>query len=293
MGSGGFFCKMFLPSSGCVAYACEVNYHRQGKTEGNQGIGYGLDNMFKNNFNVYKSDFLFIGDPCKEENERTWLKFVMHLRDDAQPVTHFDIFGDMNSKAIPRQLKIEGSVDGLSWTELYSNIGGDDFADTDASLGSTGGWWLSTLERAKSEPNYEQHKYDNSLFQFFQTGISADEIDGFADNIYIGENMQGFLVHGEGTLSATGPFELDHLIVDARKGDCGTLENFTIVEGGLISVRNVPPMGAKIRLPNLIDCEGSMADWYVLVESEGFGAAIKGDYIVVTSERPGMVILVK
>ena len=217
-----------------------------------------------------------------------WYSIVMRLPERAPAITHFDIQTMANLNGyMPTRMKLEGSTDGIVWSEVWSNIDGDEID-----------WGAEKYNRWMSDPTatgnaHESLAYDEfSPFNLWRSGFWADEVE---DWFSLNDAMEGFSVLDGATLAATHRYELANFVIDASAGDCGTLENFALVPGGLITLKNVPPMGARIHLPLLDNCEGDFNDWNLVVEGypEGFDARIKGDYVVVESNRPGMIILIK
>ena len=56
-------------------------------------------------------------------DSNSWVRIVMHLPEGSAPVNHFDVQGVANSwDYLPSRLKLEGSCDGIHWTEVWGNV---------------------------------------------------------------------------------------------------------------------------------------------------------------------------
>lgn len=111
--------------------------------EGGHGLEAAFDNVFSGDYGKLCATFAPPGGANRIPNpadSSTWIPIIMHLADDANPVTHFDVqgFGQTNAD-LPTRIVLEGSTDGLVWEELYSNLEGGMLAANNT------GWnqWIS------------------------------------------------------------------------------------------------------------------------------------------------------
>ena len=226
-------------------------------------------------------------------DESTWISVIMHLEDEAKPITHFDVETlDWNNKSVPTRVRLEASLDGMTWDEVWSNVD-DGYEPIDwGEEGVRYNRWMSDPTKVAAAHATLPYSADYPLNTWSTGGEKGADEDWF-DQFYYTE---GFGVANGATLAATAPFDLDRLIVDASKTNGGTLEGFNIVQGGQITVRNLPQMGAVIDLPMLGEgCTGEgFEDWNVVgADPEKYSVLIKNGQLKINSNQSGMVILIK
>ena len=226
-------------------------------------------------------------------DESTWISVIMHLKDEAKPITHFDVETlDWNNKSVPTRVRLEASLDGMTWDEVWSNVD-DGYEPIDwGEEGVRYNRWMSDPTKVAAAHATLPYSADNPL-NTWSTGVEKGADEDWFDQFYYTE---GFGVANGATLAATAPFDLDRLVVDASKTNGGTLEGFNIVQGGQITVRNLPQMGAVIDLPMLGEgCTGEgFEDWNVVgADPEKYSVLIKNGQLKINSNQSGMVILIK
>lgn len=77
-------------------------------------------------------------------NPSTWIRIVMRLAEDANPVCRFDVQGFHNDRSlVPSRMLMEGSLDGEHWDVVWSNV--DPIAHPTPESAKVSAWnhWLS------------------------------------------------------------------------------------------------------------------------------------------------------
>lgn len=211
----------------------------------------------------------------------TWIPIVMHLADGSKPVTHFDIQAFYYSGAnrrIPSRLKMEGSTDGKTWTELWSNLKEGDPA-INPTLTYYNHWISCDGADAMEHPE--------------GTGFALSKC--YPDQVEYDQKLAGDIQVANGAkLAATNPMELDSLTIDTE--GAGTYSGFAFAETGTLNVLNPKRDGSF--LPGTFEnCTGleNLVNWSVKLD----GTAKPAYKIEVTADgkvrlvSPGMLLILR
>ena len=223
--------------------------------------------------------------PNKDKPE-TWIPIVMHLAPGAGVVTHFDIqalYSDAGagsgSRHLPTRMKMEGSIDGVNWTELWSNVD-----DDTGYTGVLSSWshWMSDDGTTSVRPLTE------TSFRFSKLCPDADDVPTYE------QKLSGPVAVAAGsTFTADTAIEIAHLEIDAE--GAGTLDGFAFAETGTLNVVN--PKAGAFELPGTYaNCTGleNLANWSVQFEGKAkrnFKIEIRDGKVMIVP--PGMLLIVR
>lgn len=221
-------------------------------------------------------------------DESTWMPIVIRLPEGAAAVKSFDFVWNTSSSGAgilnhPTDFKIEGSVDGFDWTELFTTNGV-------TSPGS--GYWLYTrksyngteLTDAITDPSKRHTGFP------LEQPVAQDygPLDA-ASAAFVAPNATLKAVDGVVTLSSFG--------IDMATGG-GRVEGFSFAENGTLSFKNVGT-GESIQERSFtpVDCTGveNMSNWTIVVDgrpSSIFHADVSSGGMV-RLMRPGLRIIVR
>lgn len=195
----------------------------------------------------------------------TWIKVVMHLNDDANPIHHFDmeVVGGANSKNAATRLRLEASLDGETWYTTWDNTEGVPFNHAYAKEWVT---WLTSPDFKSNTP--EGRKRPNGT-GFLVSTLHFDQLT----------NVESVEVKEGATIEAETPVTLASLKVDGTSA--GTLGNFAFAEQGTIDVTHA---SSGTVLPIVFsDCTdlANLANWKVTRD----GTSTPARSIVVDNNR--------
>lgn len=161
----------------------------------------------------------------REDDPSTWVPIVVRMPANACPVVRFDLYYAHAASTLPHcnrqptSFKLEGSVDGLVWDELFA---------TNGVAYGTGAQWLSNAEVPFYSPRAGK-------------GFAVAPENGKA--VFALGNATGVSVKGGATLRVEGPsLPLVSLTVDCAAG-VGTISGVTLAEQGTLVLLNVPRDG--------------------------------------------------
>ena len=140
--------------AGCVAWDASMSgrYINTGNAEG-LAAGFREDGYSGNNgkldLSLYRSETATTINEFDLDDPTTWIRVVMHLKDDAQPIHHFDVQAMAKYwDNLPTRLKLEASLDGEEWSEVWGNVEtGDELSGTFANYNC----WLSNPQKSDKE----------------------------------------------------------------------------------------------------------------------------------------------
>ena len=221
-------------------------------------------------------------------DESTWMPFIIRLPAESAAITSFDLAWNTSASGVnslnhPIDFKIEGSVDGFDWTELFT---------TNGVVSPGSGYWLYTktsynggdLTAASTNPSKRHTGFP--LAQPSAQGYGPLDV---ASAVFVATNATLKAVDGVVTLSSFG--------LDMATGG-GRVEGFRFAENGTLSFKNVEK-GESIleRSFTPVDCTGveNMSNWTIVVdgrESSSFHADVSSGGKV-RFMRPGMRIIVR
>ena len=176
-------------------------------------------------------------------NESTWLPLVVRLPEDANVVESFDVLYTVSGTGTtrnmqPEDFKIEGSLDGVLWHELFVTNGV-------ISPGSTK--WLSKLS------SWANHKA-------FTLEAPAASIPGpldSASSVFVSANGTLRSLYGVNTLRSFG--------IDMATGG-GTVDGFAFAENGTLTVVNAPREGATASFtPENCTGVANLSNWTLFI----------------------------
>ena len=202
--------------------------------------------------------------PLKLEDPSTWVSIVMHLTDGSKPVTHFDIQvagNHTNLDGWPTRVRLEGSVDGETWTTVYGNLKSEQQSEWDVSAIGGSGWgntdngvWLSNGDNAQSAGCQAR-----TIDQGWRTSATDYAYEGPYDQF---ENVSHVQAENGATLVATSPLPAKGLQVEFTK-PAGTIKGFDFAASGNV---NVVGGWSSVALPVVFeDCTGveNLVNWTV------------------------------
>jgi len=210
----------------------------------------------------------------------TWVPLVFHLPDEAGVITHFDIqsvlYDGTKSRNLPVRFRMEASVDGRLWTEVWSNV---ETSDHIASLTSWSQWIAQGLAPAAAHPA-------GTGFTLTQSLPSQEAYQQL-------QNVSGVEVAPGAVLAAENGVTLSRLTVDAA--GAGTMTNFTFAASGVLEVVNY--MRSLGDLPGTYaGCTGfdNIANWQVVIDGRAKPAykieIVDGKLRLV---KPGLTMIVR
>lgn len=211
----------------------------------------------------------------------SWIPIVMHLPDTARPVTHFDIqaFEQVAANGVtPVRFKMEGSLDGVHWDPLFSNVDGP---DEDAN---TGYWnrWLSdhkdyATPRVLGESGY-------ALSGIYPSAEPASEKLTNVESVEVAKGAK---------LSTNTPLTIDSLRIDAA--GAGTFDGFAFAENGTIDFLNLPRGKALAIDMTFANCTGveNLANWTLLRDGNTghFSITVRDGKVMIVPD--GGVIIIR
>lgn len=213
---------------------------------------------------------LFWSDPSPDRPE-SWLQCVFHLAEGTPEITAFNFVmrwgtGSAYWASTPTAFAIEGSSDGLHWTELYAADAWNVPAGNDAwATGSPG-----------------------ASIRFAKRAVS-DTLDCL-------KNVGAVRVAAGATLRNEGAdTEISNLCIDAN--DAGTIDGFTFAKDGMLSVTNLP-YGDCVALPGKFEnVKGleNLADWSLSISggrnSSAYTVAVKDGRVFIN--RRGLKVIMR
>ena len=213
---------------------------------------------------------LFWSDPSPDRPE-SWLQCVFHLAEGTPEITAFNFVmrwgtGSAYWASTPTAFAIEGSSDGLHWTELYAADAWNVPAGNDAwATGSPG-----------------------ASIRFAKRAVS-DTFDCL-------KNVGAVRVAAGATLRNEGAdTEISNLCIDAN--DAGTIDGFTFSKDGMLSVTNLP-YGDCAALPGKFEnVKGleNLADWSLSISggrnSSAYTVAVKDGRVFVN--KRGLTVIMR
>ena len=191
------------------------------------------------------------------EDESTWFPIVVRLPENSDKVTAFDLLWNTSSSGEgalyhPLAFKIEGSQDGLAWTELFA---------TNNVVSPGSGKWLSNGDGYKDGDlagaltNTKMRRSGIPLALPTLNEASFDEIGKVS-------------VAARATLkSLYGTITLDSFGVDMANGG-GTVDGFAFAEEGTLHLDNVVSGGTILEKKfTPVNCTGvaNLSNWTLLV----------------------------
>lgn len=212
----------------------------------------------------------FSGVGPQIDKPATWVVCVFHLAEDAPEITSFNFqtrwgTGSDYWACTPTAFALEGSADGVTWTELYAEDAWEVPAGNNA--------WISGDA--------------NKPLEFTRRAVN-----GTVDCL---RNVGAVRVAAGATLRNEGAeTTLTALCIDAT--DAGTLEGFTLAEAGELQVVNLPDEWL-VRLPgDYVDVKGlaNLENW-TLKRSDGrllpYGVEVRDGSVFL--RRRGLLMIIK
>ncbi|MBR3924903.1 MAG: autotransporter-associated beta strand repeat-containing protein, partial [Kiritimatiellae bacterium] len=200
-----------------------------------------------------------VGTAPNREDESSWFSLVFRMPENSNPVKTFDLAWNTSSSGAgalnhPTDFKMEGSVDGLHWVEIFS---------TNNVVSPGSGKWLydmgnypsNSLNAAIEDPTKRRHgfsfappAFDNDIMD--QVGIVSVAADGTLKSI-----------GGSQTIKKFG--------IDMTSGG-GTVEGFAFAETGTLYLTGVDTDSGVNQWEksfNPVDCTGvtNLSNWTLLV----------------------------
>jgi len=213
-------------------------------------------------------------------NKLSWIPFVFHLPEGAGAVTHFDIqarqWDRTPSRYIPVRFKLEASVDGRVWTEVWSNLETEDFIPT---LSNWNQWIAQGLAADAAHP-------EGTGFTLTQSLPSQESYAQL-------ENVSGVEVAPGAVLAAENDVTLSRLTVDAT--GAGTVTNFAFAANGVVEILHYAP-SLEVLPGTYAGCTGfgNLASWQVVLDGRAKPAyrieIVDGKLHLV---KPGLTVIVR
>ena len=241
-------------------------------------VGYGYDRTrpgasddqrIDGAFNDSWASFICAAAPVFDRPE-TWQAFVFHLAEGASEITAFNFrtrwgTGSQYWASTPTAFALEGSADGVHWTELYAE---------DAWEVPSGGAWVSGSEATP-------------------LALRAPAVSGTGAVL---ANVGRVRVASGATLRNAGAETvLSKLCIDAT--DAGTLEGFALAKAGELSVLNLP-VGGLVALPGaFVNVKGleSLAGWTLCFpdggHAAGYDVEVKDGHVFL--RKRGLMVIFK
>ena len=213
--------------------------------------------LFDDAGNSYAS--LDVGTAPNREDESSWFSLVFRMPENSNPVKTFDLEWNTSSAGAgalnhPADFKMEGSVDGLHWVEIFS---------TNNVVSPGSGKWLydkngnpaGTLTAASEDPTKRRHG-----FSFTPPAFDNDVMD-----------QVGIVsVAAAGTLKSIGGSQtITKFGLDMANGG-GTVEGFAFAETGTLYLTGVDTDSGVNQWEksfNPVNCTGvaNLSNWTLLV----------------------------
>ncbi len=198
-----------------------------------------------------------VGTAPNREDESSWFSLVFRMPENSNPVKTFDLAWNTSSSGAgalnhPADFKMEGSVDGLHWVEIFS---------TNNVVSPGSGKWL-----------YDMGNYpSNSLNAAIEDPTKRRRGFSFAPPAFDNDVMDqvGIVsVAAAGTLKSIGGSQtITKFCIDMTSGG-GTVEGFAFAEEGTLSLDNV--VSGETLLENTftpVNCTGvtNLSNWTLMV----------------------------
>ena len=241
-------------------------------------VGYGYDRARpsaaeKQHVNGAFSDSrwasLFWSDPSPDRPE-SWLQCVFHLAEGTPEIKAFNFLVRWGTDSAywastPTAFAIEGSSDGVHWSELYAE---------DAYEVPTGAAWVSGSAYAP-------------------IALAKPAVNGMVECL---KNVGAVRVAAGATLRNEGAeTTLSKLCIDAN--GAGTIDGFTFAKDGMLNVTNLP-YGDCVALPGKFEnVKGleNLADWSLSISggrnSSAYTVAVKDGRVFVN--RRGLTVIMR
>ena len=219
-------------------------------------------------------------------DSKTWIPIVMHLQNGFSPVTQFDVqafYYEGASRQYPVRMKLEGSIDGERWTEVWSNL--DEAEDLSPTLTGYNQWIARTGLASASRADVGEKGFQ--LTNTYWTVLDEDH-----DQL---QRVSGIQVLPGARLEASSPLEVNALRMSAV--GAGTYANLKFAASGTLDVLTDKPLRNVLLSATYENCTGleNVADWSVSVN----GVAKPGYTLSVTDDgkigvtAPGILLIVK
>ena len=228
------------------------------------------DKLFDDAGNSYVS--VDVGKAPNRDDESSWFSLVFRMPENSNPVKTFDLVWNTSSAGAgalnhPADFKMEGSVDGLHWVEIFS---------TNNVVSPGSGKWLydmgnypsNSLNAAIEDPTKRRHgfsfaqpEFDNNLMD--QVGIVSVAADATLKSI-----------GGSQTIKKFG--------FDMASGG-GTVDGFAFAEEGTLYIDNVVSGGTLLEKSfTPVNCTGvtNLSNWTLLVNDAAtskYSASVSAD----------------
>ena len=202
---------------------------------------------------------------------------VFRLPAGADEVSSCDVVSANATQSVTA-FSLDGSCDGVVWTNLVNKQAGDfDYAQLNK--------WLSNMDTYPSETHVPAEGWR------FVGHEGSDEFSSL-------ENVSAVSVASGAALRAEGaPVSLHCLTLDAANGN-GMIDGFDFAETGVVNVVNAPSdvqlFDASIQLANLPD--GALArlnGWQVTINGRRSAATVTFDGAKATVMRPGTKMIIR
>jgi len=241
-------------------------------------VGYGYDRARpsaaeKEHINGAFSDSRWASFSCANpviDKPETWLKCVFHLADGAQEIKAFNFLVRWGTESAywastPTAFAIEGSSDGVHWSELYAE---------NAYEVPTGSTWVSGSAQTP-------------------IAFAAPAVNGTVEclkTVGMVRVAAGATLRNEGSDT-----EISRLCIDAN--DAGVIDGFTFTKAGTLGVTNLPD-GGSIALPgefeNVKGLE-NLAGWSLSLpddrNSAAYTIAVRDGRVLIN--RRGLMVIMR
>ena len=221
-------------------------------------------------------------------DESTWMPLVIRLPEGAAAITSFDLAWNTSASGAgslnhPTDFKIEGSVDGFDWTELFT---------TNGVVSPGSGYWLYTKKAYNGSELTDAITDSSKRHTGFPLELPVAQGYGpldAASSVFVATNATLKAVGGTVTLSSFG--------LDMASGG-GRVEGFKFADAGTLSFANVKK-GESISTRSFtpVDCTDveNMSNWTIVVdgaETARFRAKVANDGMVFLMQ-PGIRIILR
>ena len=218
--------------------------------------GRGITNLVDGKTDVVNICYFRDGTTTLESPEttkpNTWIPILMRLPEGVNPAKYYDvcIHSNAQGKNNPNTWKVEGSPDGIHWTELHR-------VENQGLLDVSVKWLFADHLYYESKKYYESGKDGHEIATRPTWSVSP----AFTNTVSVVRDA---------TLKAIGEVELSSIKIDAS--NAGTIDGFSLAENGELEIVNLGSDGTvEGMFTNAVNLY-NLKNWTLSVNGKGSGS---------------------